>query len=276
VGPLLTLFEQRARAVAGRVGAVVIDGHGEEILAIDPDGSYPAASTIKLPLVMTLWVEAVEKRLSLQEMVPVGAHVGGSGVLNGLSTVEQLSLHDLAALAIGVSDNTATNRLIERVGIDRVNQQLDEWGCPRTRLQRGMFDLVAKAAGRENVMSPRETASLLVRVRDGERAGDLASSAVHELLERNSDRTRLGRYLQPAVRLAHKDGWLEGVENDAGIVSAMLDVVAVGFTHGLDPLMARHLLGLLGLGAAELAGAEIASLPIEAIAAHDPRGAPIS
>lgn len=267
MGVVLELFKERAGRAAGRVAAVLLDANGTELLALDADGLYPAASSIKLPLVMTLWTDAAEGRISLQEQVAVGARVGGSGVLSDLADVEQMSLRDLGTLAMIVSDNTAANRLIERVGIERVNERLTAWGCPSTRLRRAMFDLGAKAAGRENVMTARETASLLLRVASGGGEDEgLAMSAVRRLLERNADRTRLGRYLPAGVSLAHKDGWMEGVDNDAGIVTAGRDAIVAGFTSGVDPLIARHLLGLLGLAAAEVAGAEIRSLPIEAAA----------
>ena len=166
---LLERFVERARAVDGRVGAVVVATDGSEALALDADGVYFAASVIKIPLAMTLFADAAAGLLALDELVPVGARVDGSGVLRDLRAVEPMTLRDLAALAITVSDNTATNRLIERIGVDRVNERLDDWGCPRTRLQRAMFDMEAKARGCENLMTPRETVSLLSRIaRDAE------------------------------------------------------------------------------------------------------------
>lgn len=262
---LLDRFVDRARGAGGRVGAVVVDDHGSEALALDADGVYLAASVIKLPLVMTLHADAAGGALSLDERVPVGARVDGSGVLRDLVDVTEASLRDLAALALIVSDNTAANRLIERVDIDRVNERLDEWGCPWTRLQRAMYDAEAKAKGRENRMTPRETASLLARVVRGAREGDAAMSAVLALLERNTNTTRLGRYLPAGVVLAHKDGWMEEVDNDAGVIRARSSVIVAGFTNGVAAYMARPLLGLLGLAAAELAGAEVAALPIEMV-----------
>lgn len=246
------------------------------MLAIAPLEPMRAASAIKVPLVMTLFIDAGAGRIDLAERVPVGTRVAGSGVLSHMPGVADLTLRDLAAVAISVSDNTATNRLIERVGIERVNERLDEWGCPVTRLKRAMYDLEAKARGQENVMSARETASLLRRVLVGANDGDGALASVFALLGWNSDRTRLGRYLPSGVPLAHKDGWDTAplIDNDAGIIRASAGsasappgpgVVAVGFTNGMDTRDARALLGLLGLAAAELAGADVGSLPSEAL-----------
>jgi beta-lactamase class A len=256
---LLERFAGRARSVGGRVGAVVLAGDGTEALALDAERAYLAASVIKLPLVMTLYADAAAGLLSLDERVPVGERVDGSGVLRDLRDVGPMSLRDLAVLATTVSDNTATNRLIERIGIPRVNERLDEWGCGVTRLQRAMYDGEAKARGCENRMTPRETASLLSRVlRDGAWGGEVV-----RLLERNEDLLRLGRYLPTSVTLAHKDGWDDGIENDSGIVRARTSVVVAGFTYGVPVQEARSLLALLGLAAAELAGAEVDPLPPE-------------
>ncbi|MDE3101527.1 MAG: serine hydrolase [Chloroflexota bacterium] len=261
---LVDRFRERAGACDGRVGAVLIGSEGQEVLALDADGVYAAASVIKLPLVMTLYEDVKEGRISLEERLPIGERVGGSGVLRELVDVSAMSVRDLAVLTMEVSDNTATNHLIDRVGADRVHERLRSWGCTTTALRRKLFDDDARARGLENVMTPRETAALLRRVRERAGAGDEASARVLRLLEGDQNTQRLGSFLPRGVVLAHKEGWLsdpEPVENDAGIVRARESVVAVGFTHGVHPVAARPLLGLLGLAAAELAGADLGGLP---------------
>lgn len=253
-------------AAKGRVSAVLLDANGHEELAIAEDEVMPAASVIKLPLVMALYADAAEGRMSLDEVVSVEPRIGGSGVLQGLVGVERMTLRDLAWLAIIVSDNTATNRLIESVGLARMRERLDEWGYRSTRLQRLLFDWAARDRGLENLMTARECAFMLRRIWDGAAAGDGVSADVLTLLESNFDKTRLGRYLPKGVTLAHKDGWGDDptyVENDAGIVRAKTSAIAVCFTHGVDPWVARPILGILGLAAAEIAGATLEGLPSE-------------
>ncbi len=246
------------------MGIALRDESGREVFAFDADGIYPAASVIKLPIVMTLFDAEAEGRLTLGERVPIGARVGGSGVLTDLVDVTSMTLRDLAVLTMQISDNTATNHLIDRVGIDHVNERMRTWGCRASSLGRKLYDMEAKARGFENVMTPRETAALLARVRDGAARGDQASAGVLRLLEHNQNTQRLGAFLPGGVTLAHKDGWLndpEFSENDAGIVRGRSSVIAVGFTQRLHPTLARPLLGLLGLAAAELAGADLSGLP---------------
>lgn len=265
---LLERFRVRAARADGRVGAIVAHVDGRELLALDPDGVYPSASVIKLPLVMTLYADAAEGKLSVEERVPIGRRVGGSGVLTGLPDVTSMSVRDLATLTMQVSDNTATNHVIDRVGIDRVNERLRQWGCSGSRLERKMYDEDAKRAGLLNVMTPRETAALVRRVVQGAAAGEWAMGEVLRLMEGNQNVLRLGSLLPRGVVLAHKDGWLSDPEfsdNDVGVVRAKTSVIAVGFTHRVHPVIARRLHGLLGLAAAGAAGADLRGLPSEVL-----------
>src|SRR5213593_3564253 len=217
----------------GEAAAFASDADGHALFCEREDELFPSASVIKLPLVMTLYADATRGLIDLDERVAVGDRVDGSGVLRHVRDVERLSLRDLAMLAIIVSDNTATNRLIERIGAPRVNERLAEWGCARTRLRRQMYDFDAAARGCENVMTARETASLLLRLRRGACRDRATSDAVLALLERCQDKTMLRRYLPPEAKVAHKTGTLDESRNDAGIVTAERDVVVCGFVRSL-------------------------------------------
>ena len=256
--PLRDLAEAAA-LVPGVCGAVVLDADGGERLALRADEPFPAASVIKVPLVMALHAEAALGRLDLGERIEPGERVDGTGVLRDLRDVGPLSLRDLALLAIAVSDNTATNRLIERVGIATVNAWLDAWGCPRTRLRRKMYDLDAAARGIENVATPREAARLLTLLLAGGCAGRAASDAVLALLERCQDTSLLGRFLPGDARLAHKTGLLARSRNDVGILFGRRTAIACGFVRDTpDVGRAADWLGLLGAAGLRLAGGEVA------------------
>src|SRR5256885_9772911 len=151
-------------SLQGEAGAFASDADGHALFCENEDEPFPSASVIELPLVMTLYADAARSVVDLDERVGVGERVDGSGVLRDVRDVERLSLRDLAMLAIVVSDNTATNRLIERIGLARVGERMSEWGCPRSRLSRKMYDFEAAKHGHENVMTARETVSLLLRL----------------------------------------------------------------------------------------------------------------
>src|SRR5438876_10879225 len=126
---------------------------------------------------MTIYADAAEGRLSLDERLAVGKHLPGTGVLGRVPGVTELSLRDHATLMTVVSDNTATNRVTERVGVDRIAERMRDWGCERTKLQRKMFDFEAANRGLDNVASPREMAGLRLRPLRGELVDRATSDA---------------------------------------------------------------------------------------------------
>ena len=255
----------RTRGVAG---VVVREVSGTTFFSQRPDEVFPAASVIKIPLVMALYADAAEGRISLEERVPVGATVGGTGILGDLRDVRDISLRDLAMLTIALSDNTATNRLIDRLSVARVDERMAEWGCVRTKLARGMFDWDAQKRGLENVASPAELAALLEKLVCGELVDRATSDAVIALLERCQDDAMLRRYLGKVGRVANKTGTLAATRNDAAIIfgPARTVVVAAFMREVSDPLVAVHILGLIGRGAARAAGLEVPPLPFDAVA----------
>jgi beta-lactamase class A len=246
-----------------RAGVFVRSGGGETLLAHDAEAAYPSASVIKVPLLMTLYADAAEGRIDLLRRVPVGERVDGSGVLRDLRDVADLSLRDLAALTIGLSDNTATNRLIEVVGTERVAERLAEWGCRTTALRRRMYDFEAAKRGLENVCAPREMADLLALLAAGEVVDRATSDAVLAVMERCQDDTMLRRYLAPNTKVPSKSGTLDASRNDVAVFRGPAGIVlAAAFTCAVtDHLAAEHFLGLVGRGAAIAAGMDVPALP---------------
>jgi beta-lactamase class A len=213
---------------------------------------------------MTVYADAAEGRLSLDERLAVGKHLPGTGVLGRVPGVTELSVRDQATLMTIVSDNTATNRIMERVGVDRIAARMREWGCERTKLQRKMFDFEAANRGLDNVAVPREIAGLLLRLLRGELVDRATSDAVLGVLEATQDDALIRRYLPAGTRVAHKTGSLEKVRNDAAVVWAERPVIAVGFVSGVPDIRpARALLGLLGWLAFGAAGGQVEGLPPE-------------
>jgi beta-lactamase class A len=250
----------------GEAGAFASDIDGRALFCEREDEPFPSASVIKVPLVMTLYADAARGLLDLDERVAVGDRIDGSGVLRHLRDVERLSLRDLAMLSIIVSDNTATNRLIDRVGLDRVGERLREWDCPTTRLSRRMYDFEAAKRGNENVMTPRETVSLLQRLQRGECEDRPTSDAVLAVLEQCQDRTMLLRYLPYATKASHKTGTLDDSRNDAAIVPGERPVIVAAFTRKLrDTGAAVSWLGVLGWCAYRAAGNPGDPLPPELV-----------
>src|SRR5439155_22565748 len=142
----------------GTAGLIVIDAEGRTLYERDPDAPFPAASVIKIPILMTVYADAADGRLSLDERIPVGEHLPGTGVLGRVIGVTDATVRDHATLMTSVSDNTSTNRLMERLGVERIAERMREWGCGRTELVRKMCDYKAANRGSDTVATPRELA----------------------------------------------------------------------------------------------------------------------
>ncbi|HUE85465.1 MAG TPA: serine hydrolase [Vicinamibacterales bacterium] len=148
------------RSVDGVVGYVVVDlTSGEQVAARLEREPFPTASAIKVPILYELLKRADEGTLELDVATPLDRSqvAGGSGVLRHLTT-PALSLRDHAALMMILSDNTATNVVIDAVGMASVTARMQELGLGDIRLRRKMMDDAAVRRGDENLASP---ASLL-------------------------------------------------------------------------------------------------------------------
>jgi beta-lactamase class A len=116
-----------SRRAEGVVGVAVIDLVSGERFGVNETLVFPQGSAIKIPLLIELFRQADAGHLSLTERVPIRAsdQVGGTGVAQWFGDAEStLSWHDLAVLMIVLSDNTATNLVINKVGMPAVNAQM--------------------------------------------------------------------------------------------------------------------------------------------------------
>ena len=181
---------------------------------------FPQASSIKIAILLETFKQAEEGRLKLDEFITVdeARKVAGSGVLFYLGRPSlSLSVRDLAVLMVVLSDNTATNLLIDKVGLEAVNKRLDALGLPKTRLRRRMMDLKAAAEGRENVSTPLEMMTLLEKIWKGAALGEPYRQDLLGILAIPKP-SPLHDGVPEAVEVAEKPGELEAVRCDSGIV----------------------------------------------------------
>jgi beta-lactamase class A len=211
-------LEGIAAALDGVMGYAIVDlTSGDRIGHLDR-AVFPTASTIKLAIVYELFKQVDEGRIRLDQTIPLdrATAVGGSGVLFQLGA-PTLSVRDYATLMVIVSDNTATNVLIDRLGMDRIAARLRTLGLTETKLRRHMIDLAAARRGDENVSTPAEIVRLIEIIWKGEGLSPAARDEAVALLKKpKASRLRAG--LPPAVEAADKPGELEGVRVDAGLV----------------------------------------------------------
>jgi beta-lactamase class A len=144
--------------------------------------------------------------------------VPDSTIMGGLTPgVTRITLRDLATMMIAVSDNSATNVLIDRVGMENVNALMDSLGLTHTRLRRKMMDLKAASEGRENISTPAEMMTLLEDLYRGKVLNKEMTADFFVMLSTPKN-SFIPRDLPEGSKIANKPGELEGVRNDSGVV----------------------------------------------------------
>lgn len=222
---------------------------------INGDRVFPTASTFKVPVILEFYRQVEQGRLSLDEshILREKDKVPGSGVLKELSQGMPVSLGDLLSLMMIVSDNTATDLILGKVGMDNVNQTLKELGLSETKVVKYcrdiLFNLVdlndlpvdemtltryQKAAESSDykgswslkaedndVTTPNEMTSLLEMIATGTAASRESCDAILEIMGKcQTGGYRIPKYLpSKEVKLERKTGSLPGIRNDVGIIT---------------------------------------------------------
>ncbi|MFP4200131.1 MAG: serine hydrolase [Clostridia bacterium] len=205
----------------GRASVAVSTPEGD--IEVNAGDRLPAASLIKIPILLEAFRQAESREVDLDAPVPVspGEKVGGTGVLTRLSDGLTLPLRDLMTLMIIVSDNTATNLVIDTVGMDRVNELCRELGAHSTLLDRRLMDLEARQAGHDNYTSTSDMVLLLREIAEGDLVSAKSRQEMVGILQGQQFNTKLPAMIPSGVPgdpvLAHKTGELPGVEHDAAI-----------------------------------------------------------
>src|SRR5260370_5404706 len=136
------------RNLDGVLGVAILDLTTGQKYFLHADEVLPTASSIKIAILAELYHQAQQGKLKLSDLYTLQSSdlVSGSGIAGALTPgVTRLTLRDVAALMISVSDNSATNVIIDRIGMDNLNALLDSLGLTHTRLRRKMMDVKAAA-----------------------------------------------------------------------------------------------------------------------------------
>ena len=245
-------IERLADATGGIVGVAATQlGTGRHI-GYREDELFPTASVIKLPLLVTLYEDAIAGRIDLAERVTYreDTKVAGSGVLQYLDDGLDPTVRDLAVLMMSVSDNTATDLLFDRVGKSRIEATMDRLGLESIRAPfdiremlmelvdmdhskpggyeelRRLLRLSAGSGGRSMVpeeadrATPADMCRLLELIESRAILDPESCTAIIELLKRIQSATRIPGLLPKGTVVAHKTGSYRRLRNDVGIVYA--------------------------------------------------------
>ncbi len=211
------------RDLDGVLGVAILDLTGGQNFMLRADDVFPQASSIKIAVLAELYRQAQDPgngtaRLSDLYTVQSSDLVPDSDIMGGLTPgVTRITNRDLATMMVAVSDNSAANVLIDRVGMKNVNDLMASLGLTHTLLRRKMMDIKAASEGRENISTPREMMNLLQEIYHGKVLNKELTDDFLKMLSTHKE-SFLPRLLPDTVRIANKPGELEGVRNDSGIV----------------------------------------------------------
>ncbi|SKC83639.1 serine hydrolase [Maledivibacter halophilus] len=196
----------------GDVSVIIKNPKENESIMINEDTVFPAASVIKLYILWELFERIEKGEFTLEQEISIEDKdkVDGFGILKELHSGIKLSVKDLATLMIVLSDNTATNMLIDLLGMDNINRTIENNKLKHTVLQRKMMDGKAKEKGLDNYTSSIDVLKILEK--------SLQKKEIIDILKRQQCNNKLPVLMGDSMELAHKTGDLPGVEHDAGIL----------------------------------------------------------
>jgi len=239
---LETRVDEIANRLDGVMGVAILDLTDGRVLLRNADRVFPAASSIKIAILLELYRQDQEARAGakgkarLDDIYTFDPKdlVEDSRIMAGLTAgVTRVTNRDLAQFMVTVSDNAAANVLIDRVGKDNINAMLHSLGLSKTMLRRKMMDVAAARRGEENVATPQEMVRLLEAIYK-EKVLDKQATAEFIKQLSTSKQSYIPRYLPENVQVANKPGELEAVRTDSGIVYAQNRPFAISVMTAYD------------------------------------------
>ena len=228
--PRLTLekrIEAEIMSYDGKMGIYLDDFHGN-VIEIRAEEPFETASTIKTYILASLFDQVEKGNASLEDMVEYKAEhfVDGSGVLTALEPGAMLRVKDAAAFMIIVSDNIATNMMIDYLGLDRINRCIERLGCRDTVLYNSLhFERYDKLG----TSTPKDYGSIFARLAKGELISPGADRQMVEILKKQHYNSMITKDFPPVymdsdntddilISVASKSGSMNACRNDGGIV----------------------------------------------------------
>ncbi|MBV6621492.1 MAG: serine hydrolase [Rivularia sp. (in: Bacteria)] len=197
-------------------GILIADLDSGNYIDINASNSFSAASTIKIPILVAFFQDVEAGKIKLDEPLTMTKDmiVGGSGDMRSKPVGSQFTALEVADKMMVISDNTATNMLIARMGgINALNQRFRSWGLTATSLQNPLPDIQGT-----NTTSPRELAEVIAMVSKGQLVSSQGSRQIFDIMRRNQRRHLLPKGLGSGARIANKTGYIGAMLGDVGLI----------------------------------------------------------
>ena len=239
-------IEKIISQVEGKVCVNFYDLNKNNGFSINGDKKVLSASMIKLLILAELMKKISEDKFSLSDTIMMANFMktGGDGVLKELNAGHHFTLKELATLMIIVSDNQATNILIDFLGMENINLLGKELGLKESFLGRKMMDTEARKNGYDNYTCADDISLLFKLIYQEKLINKEASQLMLDILLRQQQGERLQRYFPSDIKIAHKCGDLDNLENDGGIIWIGDRIyILVVLTSGMSNLQCKQTIG---------------------------------
>jgi beta-lactamase class A len=226
-----------AKEHKGKVAIAVKNLKSGETFFLNGDEAMPTASLIKLPIMIEVYWQVKEGKVKLEEMLELTKEemVQGSGILTEhFSPGAKFSLRDAVRLMIVYSDNTATNMVLDRIGIPSTNKRMEELKFPNTRINAKVFKGSKTSVDPDRTKkyglgstTAREMVSLLELMHENKLVSEDACKEMFEHLKKCDDKDKFTRFVPKSIIIAHKTGSVSNARTDAGILFLKENPVAI-------------------------------------------------
>lgn len=247
-----------------RVSMAVHDAKGHQLFGLNDSVSVASASVIKIPILMEFMFQLEAKKIKLKDEYRLKNEdkVGGSGNLQFEAEGKIFTLEELATAMIAVSDNVATNILIDKLGADNINEMLKYHGWQKTQLNRKMMDFKAILQGKQNYTNVIEINEMLQKALSKQLFSRKIGKKLIEILLTCEDVKTIPRHFSKQIPIAHKSGTLDYIRGDAGIIFGKSPLILSIFIENFVTIeQAEHIIGDL----AYLANMQFGSLDMKMV-----------
>ena len=190
----------------------------QEITQYNQNVVVPSASLIKLTIMGEIFRQIKAGKLSLNDMIPVKAEDKVEFSILTLLDGKSYTVKDVMTLMIIMIDNTATNVLIDLLGMDAINDFIHSIDLDDTVIKRKMMDFTARVEGRENYTTAADMAKILELIYSGKLVDKESSDIMLDILKNQQDMTMMMLNIPDDTIVAHKTGELENLDHEAAIV----------------------------------------------------------
>lgn len=210
---LQTLALQNPRLTPG---IFLYDLDTSSYLDLNGGASFAAASTIKVPILIAFFQDVDAGKIRLDELLTMRKELvgGGSGEMQGMPVGTQFTALETVTKMITISDNTATNMVIARLGgMAALDQRFQSWGLVSTAVNSLLPDLSGT-----NTTSPKDLSLLMTRISQGELVSMRSRDRLLDIMQRTVNRSQLPQGLGKGATIAHKTGDIGGLIGDVGLI----------------------------------------------------------